>query len=172
MENPSNKFDGFLENIGFRSLELRSPSVLLALYSKEIQMNPFMLEVGQNTLPNPNWADVHAAILAIGLGSGKNTVLLTALDGELPWLTISGKRDELYQLTIELKPVQAFVLIDPNASKEDVEVTFPFGEWNIIERRYLVNLGAITKAAKYYYDNGIPDPSLAWEERGKSRSVK
>lgn len=130
-------------------------------------MNEHVLVIGKRRVSNPSWRDVESAVLAIGTGEEPDTVLLQQPDEELPWLTVGGKRDNRYSVTVEVRPAEAFVLMDPTEAEGDVEVTFPFGEWDIVARKTLVPLDAALQAAKHYFETRLADPKLTWKKFGK-----
>jgi len=130
-------------------------------------MNHCLLVASNAKIANPSWHVIEDAVRGLGVPASNDTVILQAPDGELPWLTIGGKKSERFQLTIEERPAQALVLIDPSQPDEHVEVTFPFCEWDVISARRLVGLDDVLTAAKRYFENGDAHPGLSWKQIGK-----
>jgi hypothetical protein len=124
-----------------------------------------LLKVDSDLVSNPSWEAIRDAILRIE-PNRVNTVMLQGLDEELPWLTVSGHFENRYYVTVELRPVKAFVLLSTDQPDDYVEVTFPFRQSSMICRNNLASIDVALQATRYYFEMGGTDPSLAWEKSG------
>ena len=129
-------------------------------------MPDYLLNMGRQLLRNPQWADIEAAIRQLGISPEINTVLLQAPDEELPWLTVGGTCDDRYYLSVELRPAETFVLVDRDAPDDYVEVSFPFGEWDMMPMSHLIGLDKVLMAAEHYFKFCATHPQLTWEKHG------
>ena len=121
-----------------------------------------VLIVDSQEIANPEWLAIERAVRSIGPKAEQNTVRLTAPKDELPWLTVGGQLNGRYSLTLEPCSGEAWVLLDPSEPDEDVQVHFPFGEFDIVSKRELTALSVVLQASSYYFKMLKPDPRLTW----------
>lgn len=113
---------------------------------------------------NPAWDDVRAAIQSLDASQRRSSVVIEAADESL--MLIGGGMRRLHvQITYPpgTQP-EILVLVDPSRGAEP-EGLIVDGIETPLPARLIVDEATALRAALGFFENGVVDPALTWEER-------